>query len=39
MSTWERVYIWWSKTLTKKGRRIIGFCAAVILLIILNWIF
>jgi len=39
MSIWERVWIWWDKTLTKKGKMTVAFCAAVVILTIWNWIF
>jgi len=39
MSIWERVWIWWDKTLTKKGKMTVAFFAAVVILTIWNWIF
>ena len=39
MSIWERAWIWWDKTLTKRGKMVVGFCAAIVLLTIWNWIF
>tara|TARA_R100000231_G_scaffold88174_1_gene66798 strand:- start:383 stop:502 length:120 start_codon:yes stop_codon:yes gene_type:complete len=39
MSTFEKIWIWWDKTLTKRGKMAVAACAAIILLIIWNWIF